>query len=495
MKTKIKYLLLLFTLLFVGCTDDDYPTFEVPAWEPVSESFSVQAPAWMSEVGTSADTAPDWFLNLKENDAVPDWTAPDPNLYPGSMTAIIRLTPYLEKYIANDDKMAAMIGDVCHGVAMPTNIDGVNYFFIQIKAASDEQGDVTLKYYSTSTNKLYTAAEKVPYRIDKIYGTSHSPVFPDFESSGKYPYYMHVVLQPNLQTVPFEVQQGDRLAAFAGNECRGSVTLNAENSTNKIFNMEIRGKEPGDPVVLKYYSHANERIYQLEEKFNIEHKAQRGTEATPVKFGVIPEAGIVAYVVIPDIFSAYTSNQDIVAAFVGDECRGVFSHRLSANGKMVYRIPAKTNSNEKISFRYYNSKLDYIFTTASNISVSSAEFGSATIPEVLPLITDGCHPLKMNAVLEMQHELIRNVSQNDLLAAFVNDECRGVGRFVEKNGKRMFEVAINGSLGLNEKVIIRYYNSSLKFKFESEKTIYFITDNSFGDIDNPAVIEMKVSSE
>ena len=446
----------------------------------------------MSEVGTTADTAPDWFFTLKEADVVPDWAAPDQNLYPGSMTAIIRLTSYLERYIANDDKMAAMIGNVCHGLSQPTNIDGVNYFFIQIKAASDEQGDVTFKYYSTSMNKLYTAAVKVPYQIDKIYGTSQAPVYPDFESSGKYPYYMHVVLQPNLQTVPFEVRQGDRIAAFAGNECRGSVALSSGN--NFIF--EIRGKTAGEPVVLKYYSNANKKIYQLEEKFNIEHKAQRGTEAAPVKFGVMPEAGIVAYVVTPDIFSPYTSGNDIVAAFVGNECRGVFSQRLPVNGKTVYRIPVSINPNEKIAFRYYNATLKYIFTTADNISLSASSiFGSTTTPEVLPLITDGCHPLKMTAVVEIDGDQVKDISQNDKLAAFVDDECRGIGTFVENNGRKMFEVEINGSLGSHEKLNFKYYNASLKYLYTSVNSFDFIPESSLGNTNTPELIELKVVTE
>lgn len=486
----MKYCIIVCILLLVQCTEEEYPTFEVPTWEPVPESFATQIPAWKSEVGTTSDTAPDWFLNLKEDDALPDWVAPDQNLYPGSMTAIIRLTPYLERNLADKDQIAAIIGDVCHGVGLPTNIDGVNYFFIQIKAASDEQDDITFKYYSNSNNKLYTSAEKVPYRIDKIYGTSQSPIYPDFESSGKYPYYMNAFLQPDLQIVPFEVRENDRIAAFVGNECRGSVSLS---SGNKILNLEIRGKAAGEPVVLKYYSHATKMIYQVEEKFNIEHKAQKGTEIAPVKFGVMSEAGMIAYVSIPEILSSYTSDNDIVAAFVEDECRGVFSHRLSVNGKSVFRIPVRINLNEKATFRYYNSTLEYIFTTGNNsLQSSTSTFGSATIPKVLPLITDECHPLRMTAVFEISDDLVKDISQNDKLAAFVNDECRGIGKFIESNGKKIFKVEINGSIGLKEKVSIKYYNASVKYQYESAKSFDFVHESSFGSIAAPESIELKV---
>ena len=301
---------------------------------------------------------------------------------------------------------------------------------------------------------------------------------------------MNAFLLPDLQTVPFEVKEGDRIAAFVGNECRGTVTLS---SGNNISNLEIRGKTAGEPVILKYYSNASKRIYQLEEKFIMEHRAQRGTETFPVKFGVIPEAGIVAYVVIPEKFSSYTSDKDMISVFVGNECRGVFSQRLSVNGRSIYRIPVRINPNEKAAFRYYNSKLEYIFTTADNISVSaSSTFGSTTTPEVLPLVTDGCHPLRMTAVVEINGDLVKDISQNDKLAAFVDDECRGKGKFVENNGKKLFEFEINGSLGPHEKVSFKYYDASTKYQYKSVKSFDFVPESSLGNTDAPELIEIKV---
>lgn len=497
MEPKIKYLSLLLVVLLARCAKEEvHPIFEVPVWEPATESFVQQPPVWNSVGGITFNTSPEWILDLKENDAIPDWQAPDQHLYPGSMTAIIRLTPYLEKHLALNDKMAAMIGDKCHGVAQPMVIDGVNYFYIQIKAASDEQGDVIFKYYSNKNNKLYTSAEKVPYRIDKIYGTSQAPAYPDFESSGRYPVFMNVFLQPDMQTIPFEVQPGDMIAAFVGNECRGSVTLNSINYNNKIFNIEIRGKETGESVTLKYYSNAKKMIYQLDEQFKIAHKAQTGTETSPVQFGLIPEKGIVAYVLIPDILSSYTSDNDIVAAFTGDECRGVFSNRFPVNGRNVYRIPVIINQNKKVEFRYFNSKLKYIFSTGNNISLSeTSTFGSLNMPEELPLITYGYHPLRMKAVFKINYNSLKPINDDDKLAAFVNEECRGKGKFIERNGKKIVELDINGSLVTKEKVSIRYYNASLKYQYESVKTFDFVPGGSFGSIEAPELVELKIKGK
>lgn len=488
---KFPILLLMFTFLFFRCTDDEYPVTDAPEWEPVAEWFVTQAPLWQSETGTPCSTLPEWKINLKENDASPQWNAPDQNLYPGSMTAIFRLTPFLEKDISFDDKIAAFIGDDCRGVSSPTEIDGKYYFFLQITAEADEQGDVNFKYYSKHNSKIYTAADKVSYRIDKIYGTSQAPVYPDFESSGKYPFYMNVWLRPNPDLLPFAVQQSDMIVAFVNGECRGSATLQP---VGTAFSLEIRGIQAGENITVKYYSSTEKKIYQAEEKFTLNHKSQNGTETISVKFRVIPENGIVVYIFIPEVFSAYVSDKDMTSVFSGNKCRGIFSEKFTLNGKNVYRIPARILPDEKAEFRYYNDKLKYIFTSENNTpyqTISSLE--NSKVPLEAPLTITENHPMKMNAVMELRHEQLKKISETDIVAAFVNDECRGMGTMVEIDGKKLFEIQINGSLGVKEKVIIKYYNSTLRHKFESVKTFDFEPEKLLGNRNAPVDIELKMS--
>jgi hypothetical protein len=87
---------------------------------------------------------------------------------------------------------------------------------------------------------------------------------------------------------------------------------------------------------------------------------------------------------------------------------------------------------EKAEFRYYNAKLKYIFSSEDNISYSTiSTFGNSQPTKEIPLITESCHPLKMNGVFELDNKLLMKISDTDVLAAFVNDESQGIGKFIE----------------------------------------------------------------
>lgn len=140
-----------------------------------------------------------------------------------------------------------------------------------------------------------------------------------------------------------------------------------------------------------------------------------------------------------------------------------------------------------------NDKLKYIFSTAENIpSTTFSTFSNPNQPKEIPLITSNCHPLKMKGVFELKNQLVKKNGETDVLAAFVNDECRGIGKFIENNGKELFEIEICGSLSKTEKFKLKYYNTALKYQFESVKTIDFSAGNFMGTKDFPVIIEMNI---
>jgi len=54
---------------------------------------------------TAATTAPDWSVNMKSNDAAPEWVAPDPSKFESSMFTQVKLQDELVPYTTENDRM------------------------------------------------------------------------------------------------------------------------------------------------------------------------------------------------------------------------------------------------------------------------------------------------------------------------------------------------------------------------------------------------------
>ena len=135
----MKYLnrigLILAALLTVQCTEEGdklYPIVENPGWTAVAEDFVTEVPDWKADAAGTA-SAPEWILDMQGNDTMPLWSDPDKSIFPTSMTAVVRLTPFLERYATENDVMAAFIGDECRGGPLGVDRRG---FRSQLRKAS-----------------------------------------------------------------------------------------------------------------------------------------------------------------------------------------------------------------------------------------------------------------------------------------------------------------------------------------------------------------------
>lgn len=500
----MKYLKLaiwtLASLLMVQCSEEgekEYPTTPRPNWVPVSEDFLAGAPGDWKIPETGTVQSPAWGLDVQGSAEAPQWTAPNPNVYPTSMTAVIRLTPFLEQYLTDEDQMAAFIGDECRGVADIVDVDGISLFFIMVKAQDNETGNVTFRYYNKKTKNLFSSvAADVAYEVNKIYGTVDEPAFPDFEQSAKYPIYMNAALSIDLGKLPFETQEGDELAAFVENDCRGRATLQSEADGKQIYTMEIRGKEVGETIEFKYYSAAKKSTYRAEVKTTMEETGNYGSSDSPVELTFVPEYSMTAYVRLDDTLIPYASSDDQLAAFNGSACCGVGEVVAENENVRTYKlvVTGTEGSADKIDVKYYNAVTSYLYTASSYLTFATeAVQGSAEQPEVVPLNQEGKHPLKMNLVLTLPEEQAQHASTTDLMAAFVGNECRAVATGKLKDETVIFELTVNGSISNNEKIQIKYYAANTSYLYASTKTIDFEHGSSYGTETSPMTCPLVVS--
>ena len=86
--------------------------------------------------------------------------------------AVLRLPDNLAPYVAAGDELAAFIGDECRGVGQ--QVDGL--WYVMLKGTPDEQGMVSIRYYSAANRYLYRTAEGFEFESDGVYGTADNPV-------------------------------------------------------------------------------------------------------------------------------------------------------------------------------------------------------------------------------------------------------------------------------------------------------------------------------
>lgn len=239
------------------------------------------------EPGPTVVTEPKWELDLVENDPEPEWDMPESGIYQFSMTGILKLSDFLEEYADDADEVSAFIGNECRGIVQAQAYNGERLFFLHIRGNSAEREKVTLKYYSAKNKKLYVCNDLFEFAQNGTYGKISKPAIPPFEESGKYPEVMTAfVALP--EALAFEQRNNDKLAAFVGDECRGTGTL-VESGGQKVYQFDIRGKKGEKaPVYFLYYSLQTSGIYRATETIPFTDKGIEGSEKEPIRLTLQP---------------------------------------------------------------------------------------------------------------------------------------------------------------------------------------------------------------
>ena len=478
-------LLIALSMSLAQCSSEEEP-YPRPDWSVALEDFVNGNPGWIATKDATVD-APQWIVDFAGNDAAPSWTDPDKSVYPTSMTAVVRLAPALEQFAADADQMAAFIGNECRGVAQPVVTGGVKLFFIQVKAPSNESGKVEFRYYSSHSGRIYkSVADDVAYVINKVYGTADAPAYPNFLQSGKYPCLAKAYVTIAPDALPQKAAQADEIAAIVGNECRSYAYPNADGS----YSFDIFGAQEGETLRFKYYSAEGKCTYASEQSFTITANGSIGSADAPVALTFVPNGSMTAFVALNAPLTTYADTAaDAVAAFADGTCIGTGEHIGNSVYKLVMNgvVPDGTN----IDVKYYSSKLSYVFTAPAIATfANTTTVGSASQPKSLDLNTTGKHPLQMNACFALTGNLTNLGSTSDIMAAFVGDECRGIAQVKTiGNSQTIYVMTINGSLGANERITLKYYSSRAQKLYQASASIQFEGGKQIGTEYAPTAIQ------
>lgn len=463
-------------LVSVQCSDDnDSPAPQArPVWSAEHITTSSR-PDWKAESGSS-ESAPGWNVDLSGSDEEPAWEAPNMNLYPTSMTSVLRLTPLLEEYAAEGDKVAAFIGGECRGIAEAKNYNGVKLFFLQVKAAADEKRDVTLYYYSSSQKRLYQS-EAISYEVDKIYGTLSSPVRPTFERSGRYPCVGSAFVALRASELPFTPSAGDEIAAFAGNDCRSIVKA----CDGGVYHLWVMATDKSERLRFKYYSEQTREIYVSKSEISVDdYDAVVGSADNPVTLSFEPQGSMVAFLKVGAPLFNYQTDGDILAAFVGERCVGITERSKASDDVYEIRIKGVADG-ESVDLKYYSTHGAIVEARSALRFVGETVIGSTSSPQIVDFDCSSVRPLKMRAYVTVDEQLLPNASTDDLLAAFSGDECRAVASgTVLSDGRIGFRLDIAGAFGNDEQIVLKYYSATKSLIYRSVAAFTFDSATDIG---------------
>ena len=160
----------------------------------------------------------------------------------------------------------------------------------------------------------------------------------------------------------------------------------------------------------------------------------------------------------------YASDGDLMALFVNGEIRALAQPAVSVTdgqptaGKFLMKAYGNEAGSETVnmSLQYYSQTLKHVFTLTDDISLDSDE--TTGIDEAfVPLFTYGSAKYPVTATIDVAATLAKagfTFAKGNTVAAFVGDECRGVGDW-----------SLNGDLTVflrekGEAVTLKYYDAA-----------------------------------
>ncbi|MCR5828647.1 MAG: hypothetical protein K6G53_09585 [Bacteroidales bacterium] len=247
---------LLASLVLGACKDDDDSNSNGNGTSPET-----------AYTETAVSEAPAWQIDWSNNQERPNWTEPDfSSIYENWTILKVQIEEALQPYASKDDLMALFVNGELRGLASPAVIVGSdlpsNTKYL-LKAWGNEAGaetvNMSLQYYSQTLKHLFTLTDDITLDSDETTGIDEAFI-PEFTlGSAKYPVMKTVGVEPLLTKAGLTPVSGNTVAAFVGEECRGTVLLSASGSTQ----LRVFGCNAGETGSLKFYDATAGKLYTI----------------------------------------------------------------------------------------------------------------------------------------------------------------------------------------------------------------------------------------
>lgn len=214
---------------------------------------------------TFVNEAPKWQIDWSNNQERPNWTEPDASLYANWTILKVQIEDALKPYASDGDLMALFVNGEIRALASPAvNVGGgtaAGKFLI--KAYGNETGletvNMSLLYYNQTLKHIFTLTDDITLDPDEEIGFETAYIPPFTYGSAKYPVQKMVSVETILNKVGISPVSGNTVAAFVGEECRGTVVLSTSGSTQLL----VFGRNAGESVTLVYYDATFGKLYTI----------------------------------------------------------------------------------------------------------------------------------------------------------------------------------------------------------------------------------------
>ncbi len=170
-----------------------------------------------------ASPNPHWAVDMTDTQEPPQWTAPDPAMYENKMIVLLRLQEELVPFSTDADLMAVFVDDECRALSQRSGTASKVYFVFNIHSRNTYVTEkYKICYYSGGLKQLFVLEGEDTFRNEMNVGfdTEFAPAL--INGSTKYP--VKTAFTVNLSSIDsteIEKSEGDRVAVFVGDECRG----------------------------------------------------------------------------------------------------------------------------------------------------------------------------------------------------------------------------------------------------------------------------------
>lgn len=107
----------------------------------------------------------------------------------------------------------------------------------------------------------------------------------------------------------------------------------------------------------------------------------------------------------------------------------------------------------------------------------------------------GSFEYTMSFAIVLPDSLVAKEQASDCMAVFSGSECRGIAERIKLTTGKYVWIGLAYGNSATDKLTVKYYCANTKYMYNSATTTPFSIDGSYGTVDGPAEVGMKIVTD